>query len=96
MSKYETDAEALAKAKRGMRNLAPDAVDTIAHLARFSDDEKIRLAAAKTVVEYSLGKPTQQIDMDVTHQVDEMSDEEIMRKLRKKFDDQVEEVRAEH
>jgi hypothetical protein len=65
--------------KQAARRLAPEALATIEHAMRHSEDERVRVMAAQIVLERAYGKPEQKADMEVVHKfarVPEVMDQE--------------------
>ena len=56
-------AEAVALAELRLRNLAPRAVAELETLATSADSEQVRLQAANSLVDRSVGKPKERVDV---------------------------------
>jgi len=85
MKGYKSDKAALADAKKRLSELSIEAIEVIEHLAKYCGNENVRLSAAKTIIEYNLGKPAQAVDVDVTHNMSQLSDDEVMQRLRERL-----------
>lgn len=56
---------------------APEALQTILELMENSQNDKVRLSAAETILDRGYGKATQTVEMNVRRSANELSDAEL-------------------
>lgn len=79
------ERRAIVDCKRKLRELNDEAADVIIHLAKYSPNPSVRFQAARTILEYNLGKPAQTIDVDVYRQFDNLPTSHIMEIMRQRL-----------
>ena len=68
------------------RGLTPDAMTTVQEIMTSPDARGAdRIQAARLVLEYAWGKPSQQVDIDVRQQVENMSESEINAEIERLY-----------
>lgn len=77
----------MREAEQLARQRSPEAMRCLLHLMEHSEDDRVRVAAANSVLDRALGKPMQSITAEIEHRGDQESAralvrEELLRMLR--------------
>ena len=66
--------------------LTPHAVDRLREIIVASTDEKMVMAAVGKVLDFTMSKPAQGIDLSVREEVKKLTDQELLERARKVLD----------